>query len=585
MVPNREWLIANRGVLLVLLLGAIVLLPSLSFGLWEPWEPKYAQSAVEMIDTGDYVTPSYRGVPRYSKPVLTYWVIAASYTVFGVNEVATRLPFVLFALSSIVVFAHALTRLFSRTLGTLSGIVLLTSPMFYLLSRQAMPDVLFIACLTMALSFLALGLFEDESPNRRMVLFYVFAAFAVLGKGPLAVIVLGTTVGLYVLLTLDFAAGSWRGTVKSLGTLLYHRMKVHWGVPLFLAIAGPWYAYHILTSEVFVERLHYDYIARYSRAEGDHEGSITYYVEKLAYGFFPWTALAIAALLCIQPRPSTGDDVTRRKQMFFVCWFICPFLMFSASETKFSYYIAPVLPPLAVLAAVGLSGYLNDNGSRARYFALPILALGIFLLPARVILADPGFIVSTITIKRAVNGIYRADQSFSHPQVTYLVLFGLFALCLLTLSVVAFRRYRPYAVAALCAVAVVLGAYNAQGLIPNLSPHKSQQQVIANLKKLMGPDDELSIYYPGKDIKVRKERSAVEGSAVFYMKDDIVELVDVNQTREYFSGPHGRYCIVKNNYLRRLQKMLAELNLTTNVVDTSHYRFTAIEVVPVHSPQ
>ncbi len=60
---NRDWLVANRGILLVLLLGALVLLPALSFGLWEPWEPKYAQSAVEMIERGDYVTPYYRGVP------------------------------------------------------------------------------------------------------------------------------------------------------------------------------------------------------------------------------------------------------------------------------------------------------------------------------------------------------------------------------------------------------------------------------------------------------------------------------------------------------------------------------------------
>ena len=50
---NRDWLVANRGILLVLLLGALVLLPALSFGLWEPWEPKYAQSAVEMIERPD----------------------------------------------------------------------------------------------------------------------------------------------------------------------------------------------------------------------------------------------------------------------------------------------------------------------------------------------------------------------------------------------------------------------------------------------------------------------------------------------------------------------------------------------------
>ncbi len=575
---NRDWLFANRGILIVVLLGALVLLPALSFGLWEPWEPKYAQAAVEMNERGDYVTPYYRGVPRYSKPILTYWAIALSYGVFGVSEFATRLPFVLFALSSIGVFAHCLTRLFSRTLGTLGGIVLLTSPMFYLLARQAMPDVLFVACLTMALSFLALGLFEDEAPGRRMLLFYVFSALAVLSKGPLAVIILGSIVGLYVLLTLDFAAGSWRGTLRSLWHLLFHRMKVHWGIPLFLVIAVPWYAYHLLTDEVFLERLRYDYLTRFSRAEGRHDGDATYYIERLVYGLFPWTALAAAAALCTRPQPETGGEDLRRKQLFFVCWFICPFLMFSASETKFSYYIVPALPPLAVLAAASLTAYLKDTECRARYFALPILALGVFLLPARMLLADPAFLIGTITIKRSVNQVFFADPSFAHPQVTYLVLFGIFAAILLLLAIVSFWKFRKYAVAGLCAVAVIMSVYNAQYLVVNLSPHKSQKLVIAHLKTLMAPDDELAIFFPGKDVRVGKERSSIEGSAVFYMNDDIVELNSMDDARRYYQDAGHGYCIVRNRHMRSLKRLFKEFGLTMNVVDETNYRFTAIEV-------
>ncbi len=572
---NRDWLVANRGILLVVLLGAIVLLPALSFGLWEPWEPKYAQAAVEMNERGDYVTPYYRDVPRYSKPILTYWVIALSYGVFGINEFATRLPFVLFALSSIGVFTHCLTRLFSRTLGTLGGIVLLTSPMFHLLARQAMPDPLFVACLTMALSFLALGLFEEQARGRRMLLFYVFSGLAVLSKGPLAVIILGSITGLYVLLTLDFAAGSWRGTLRSLWHLLFHRMKVHWGIPLFLLIAVPWYAYHLLTDEVFLERLRYDYLTRFSRPEGHHDGAVTYYIERLFYGLFPWTALAAAAALCM--RPPSGEDL-RRKQLFFVCWFICPFLMFSASETKFSYYIVPALPPLAVLAAASLSAYLKDTQCRARYFALPILALGIFLLPARMLLADPAFLIGTITIKRSVNQVFFADPSFAHPQMTYLVLFGVFAAILLLLAIVSFWKFRVYAVAGLCAVAVIMSAYNAQYLVVNLAPHKSQKLVVAHLKTLMTGDDELAIFFPGKDVMVGRERASIEGSAVFYTNDAIVELNSLDAARRYYKDAGHGYCIVRKRYMRQLRNLFKEYDLTMNIVDESNYRFTAIEV-------
>ena len=58
-------------IVFILLAGvwAAFLLPSLSFGLWEPWEPKYAQAVVEMMERGDYLTPFFRGEPRFSKPI------------------------------------------------------------------------------------------------------------------------------------------------------------------------------------------------------------------------------------------------------------------------------------------------------------------------------------------------------------------------------------------------------------------------------------------------------------------------------------------------------------------------------------
>jgi len=424
---------------------------------------------------------------------------------------------------------------------------------------------------------LALGLFEDEARSRRMLLFYIFAALAVLAKGPLAVIIIGAIVGLYILLTLDFAAGSWRGTLRALGNLLFGRMKVHWGVPLFLLITVPWYAYHLLTDDVFLERLRYDYLTRFSRAEGHHDGAATYYVEKLVYGLFPWTALAAAAVLCIRPRSESDGADLRRKQLFFVCWFICPFLIFSASATKFSYYAAPVLPPLALLAAASLSAYIKDKQYGAR-FAMPILALGVFLLPARMLLADPGFLLGTITIKKSVNQILRADPAFAHPLMTYKVLFALFGAILLLLAIVSFWKYRRYAVAGLCAVAVAMSIYNAQYLIVNLSPHKSQKLVVAKLKTLMGPDDELAIFYPGKDVRMQKERSAIEGSAVFYMNDNIVELNSLDDARRYYKDGGGAYCIVRKKHLGALNRLFDELGLTMLIVDESNYRFTAIEV-------
>ena len=54
-------------------------------------EPRYAEVAREMLLRRDVITPTLGGIPWFEKPSLLYWMMMASYRVFGVNEYAARL--------------------------------------------------------------------------------------------------------------------------------------------------------------------------------------------------------------------------------------------------------------------------------------------------------------------------------------------------------------------------------------------------------------------------------------------------------------------------------------------------------------
>ena len=56
-----------------------------------PDEPRYAQVAREMLARHDLITPTLGGLPWFEKPPLLYWMMMASYRVFGVNEFSARL--------------------------------------------------------------------------------------------------------------------------------------------------------------------------------------------------------------------------------------------------------------------------------------------------------------------------------------------------------------------------------------------------------------------------------------------------------------------------------------------------------------
>src|SRR5690349_13333940 len=69
--------------------------------LWDANEAFYAETPREMIASGDLVSPSFNYQPRFNKPPLCYWVVAAFYKIFGVSATWERLAMALAAMAMI----------------------------------------------------------------------------------------------------------------------------------------------------------------------------------------------------------------------------------------------------------------------------------------------------------------------------------------------------------------------------------------------------------------------------------------------------------------------------------------------------
>jgi len=154
-----------------------------SYGLYDPWETHYGEVARQMNERGDYISLWWPGSPKenrggefWSKPVLSFWVMSFSMRLFGLGdpskpdemvsstrpEWALRLPFILFGALAIWSVYYLLARLRSRRAGILGAAMLATSPMFFLIARQAMTDMAFVGPMTTALVFAALALLDPE---------------------------------------------------------------------------------------------------------------------------------------------------------------------------------------------------------------------------------------------------------------------------------------------------------------------------------------------------------------------------------------------------------------------------------------
>ena len=166
----------------VVVLGSALSLPMLgAFGLIDPWETHYAEVAREMIERRDFVSPWWANEGWFfSKPILVFWLEAASMVVLGVGtgpnaplaggahpEWAVRLPTFAFALLGSYALYHGVSRTVGRRAGFVGAVVLWSAPGFALLSRQAITDMPLVAGTAAALGLFARALTIPDDEETR----------------------------------------------------------------------------------------------------------------------------------------------------------------------------------------------------------------------------------------------------------------------------------------------------------------------------------------------------------------------------------------------------------------------------------
>lgn len=375
MTTRQVWL--NVLVLLVVA-GFITFAYVGSLPLLDPDEPVYAETAREMLQFNDFISPRIYGEFWYDKPPMYYWLVAGAFKVFGVSEFAARLPSALMATAGTVLVYLSGRRLFNERAGLLSGLILATSLEYFYLGKAAVTDSTLTLFLTAALLAFLHG---------KYYWFYVCAALAVVTKGPIGIIFCAAIPGLYVLFT-----GNWP---------LVKRMKLWQGVPLFLVIALPWYILmYLYHGRDFIETfLGFHNITRFLQPEHPSGTLWYYYIPVVIIGFFPWISFMVQAVqAALKERGSN-----RNQLVFLVIWAVSVLVFFSLSQTKLVSYILPMYPPLALLI-----GWYFDKAWTEDRFAILKWSAAIVMIVAFIFGAGLIYAGKTVAVGLYLPGIIMA---------------------------------------------------------------------------------------------------------------------------------------------------------------------------------
>lgn len=370
----------TRNLFLLLILASLLFFLNLDdMGLTDRDEGRNAEAGREMLETGEWISPTFNYEPRYAKPVFVYWLMSLSYHLFGVSEFAARLPSAVFAVALILMQYLFIAHLRGPVIGMSASLMLLVNIEMLGLGRAALTDSVLIFFTTLSLFGFWLGLHGEGQTRNWMWAFYVGMALATLTKGPVGLLVPLLAALPYLALTKRWGQ-FWRTGLPLTGTALC------------LLLTLPWYLAMLhIHGEDYLRSAQAHTIGRFLQPMEGHSFTMFFYIPVLFLGFFPWSGFLPAALYQAyenwrgaRDTPVTRDAlrVTSPQELewFAASWLISGFLFFTLSSTRLPHYIGPLFPASAILTALYWSRCLLEPktpGTRASIYL--IMGLGFFL--------------------------------------------------------------------------------------------------------------------------------------------------------------------------------------------------------------
>ena len=455
---------------------ALIVVLFLGVGLRYPWpadEPRFAQIAREMVESGQWLFPTRGGEFYPDKPPVFMWISAAFFALIGNLKVAFLLPSTFAAIGTLLLVHDLGKRLWNPQVAFWAVLVLAFTPQFLLQGKAAQIDALVTFWITLG----CYGLIRHfiTGPHWR----WYFVSWIAMGLG-----IMTKGVGFLPLLML-LPLALW---VKNPPAVNDEDKVWRWRalaglLVLLLTVAcwlGPmlWQVHVQGTDELLAYRnniLFRQTAERYANAWGHIKPWHYFLTQAMPLVWFP---LPFIALAMIKPLAS----LLRRdaKLRVLLVWVALVVVFFSISKGKREVYIFPALPMLALVIAVLWHAARESKPARILAAVLPwVLAL------TAVAISGLGAV-----IQWAPHKLSARLQEYSELLDTLglpLVGLGVFLLVLL----IALRKRDLFVRMAVNSLAIWV--FVSLVAWPRVDPHRTPQQIMADVEDHLPPGAELGL--------------------------------------------------------------------------------------------
>ena len=325
-------------------------------------EINFAESAREMIVTGNFSRVQIDFHPFWEKPPLFFWMQALSMKVFGITEFAARLPNAVIGIFTLIIFYFLGKRLFDEKFGFIWALAYLGSFLPHIYFKSGIIDPFFNFFIFLSVLFLSKSIRNTgESKGFKYAFFAgISIGLATLTKGPVGLLIAGISVLVYWITMKFKKISNWKN-------LLVFTVSC-------LVITCLWFGPEMINNGFWFIREFIKYqVDLFINPVAGHSGPIYYHFLIVLLGCFPISVLALPVIF-------RKNSDSRDKGNYFLKWMLILFwvvmILFSIVKTKIVHYSSLAYFPLSYLAAYYIYGLVNRKEEIKKYLVWILLITG-----------------------------------------------------------------------------------------------------------------------------------------------------------------------------------------------------------------
>ncbi|ROT99896.1 glycosyltransferase family 39 protein [Marinobacter sp. R17] len=458
------------------LLAFATVLIFLGIGLRSPWpadEPRFAEVAREMVDSGQWLIPMRGGEPYPDKPPVFMWSIAFFYWLTGSLKAGFLLPNAICGLITAFLVFDLGARIWNVRVGRNAMLLLLLVPQFIVQAKSAQIDMMVACWITIGCYGLLRHFLAGPAWG------WYFVAWAFMGLG-----IITKGVGfLPALMMVPVFYLAWRrkGALAVaptwtclLGPVVMLLVAAAWLVPMVLYVDAS-------GSEMFMQYrdniLFKQTAERYAHSWGHIQPWYYFIANVIPSLWFPLPLMLLAGLGRLREAWRTEPGV-----FLMLGWIVLVVFFFSMSPGKRGVYILPALPMFALSLAVMYTGYPLARWFRPLIGGIQAL-LGVVLITVGVL----AWCNLPKLVEKAAD--YTKDLGQLHEAGSVLIVAGLIWLMSLF-----FLRKQHALLRLLVAMSLTWALLSTWGYSV-LEPFRTPRNILANVESTVAgePDAELGL--------------------------------------------------------------------------------------------